>query len=108
MIRFKAESAEIVGADSAKVIEKIKGILESYPTAAFVVEGHASSDGSSGYNLKLSESRATSVYNALVAAGADASRLSTASFGEDKPIGNNDTAKGRKINRRVQFSVGKE
>ena len=108
MIRFKAESAEIIGADSAEVIQKIKGILESYPTATFVVEGHASSDGSKGYNLKLSESRAASVQAALIAAGADASRLSTASYGEEKPIGNNDTAIGRKVNRRVQFTVGKE
>ena len=107
MIRFKAESAEIVGADSAEVIQKIKGILESYPTAAFIVEGHASSDGSKAYNLKLSEARAASVQTALIAAGADASRISTAAFGEDKPIGDNNTAKGRKANRRVQFSVGK-
>jgi len=108
MIRFRAESAEIVGAESAEVVQKIKGILESYPTVTFVVEGHASSDGSKAYNMKLSESRAGSVQAALVAAGADASRVSTAAFGEEKPIGDNNTAKGRKANRRVQFSVGNE
>ena len=108
MIRFKAESAEIVGEDSASVIAKIKGILDSYPTVSFIVEGHASSDGSKGYNMKLSESRAAAVQSALVESGADAARISTAAFGEDKPIGDNNTAKGRKINRRVQFAIGGE
>ena len=107
MIRFKAESAEIVGDDSAAVIAKIKSILESYPTYNFIVEGHASSDGSKGYNQKLSQERADAVQAALIAAGADASRVSTAAFGEERPIGDNNTAKGRKINRRVQFALGK-
>lgn len=106
MIRFKAESAVIVGEDSNAVIQKIKGILESYPTVKFLVEGHASSDGSKGYNQKLSQNRADAVQEALVASGADASRISTAAFGEDKPIGDNNTAAGRKSNRRVQFSIG--
>ena len=107
MIRFKAESAEIIGEDSAAVVTKIKGILDSYPTYSFIVEGHASSDGSKGYNQKLSQERADAVQAALVAAGADASRVSTAAFGEERPIGDNNTAKGRKSNRRVQFAVGK-
>lgn len=106
MIRFKAESAVIVGEGSQAVIQKIKGILDSYPTVSFVVEGHASSDGSKGYNQKLSQSRADAVQEALVAAGADSSRVSTAAYGEDRPIGDNNTAAGRKTNRRVQFSVG--
>ena len=107
MIRFKAESAVIVGDDSAAVVAKIKGILDSYPSYSFIVEGHASSDGSKGYNQKLSQERADAVQAALIAAGADASRVSTAAFGEERPIGDNNTAKGRKSNRRVQFAVGK-
>ena len=108
MIRFKAESAEIVGEESVKVITKIKGILDSYPTVGFVVEGHASSDGSKGYNQKLSERRAAAVQTALIDAGADAARISTAAYGEERPIGDNTTSAGRKINRRVQFSIGKQ
>ena len=106
MIRFKAESSQIVGEESAAVITKIKGILDSYPSYEFVVEGHASSDGSKAYNQKLSQERADAVKAALIAAGASAERLSTAAYGEDRPIGDNTTAKGRKSNRRVQFSVG--
>ncbi|MGB2404147.1 MAG: OmpA family protein [Flavobacteriaceae bacterium] len=107
MIRFKAESAKIIGEKSTVLIQNIKNILESYPTITFIVEGHASSDGSQAYNQNLSEARAAAVEAALIAAGADASRIKTAAFGEDRPIGDNATARGRKINRRVQFTVGK-
>ena len=106
MIRFKAESNKIVGEESTVVLGKIKGILDSYPTVSFVIEGHASSDGSKGYNQKLSESRAASVMAALIEAGSDQSRLTSVAYGEDRPIGDNNTAKGRKSNRRVQFSLG--
>lgn len=105
MIRFKAESAVIIGDDSQAVITKIKGILDSYPSYGFAVEGHASSDGSKAYNLKLSQDRANAVQAALVTAGVVVDRISTEAYGEDKPIANNNTSKGRKANRRVQFSV---
>jgi outer membrane protein OmpA-like peptidoglycan-associated protein len=106
MIRFKAESNKIVGEESTVVLGKIKGILDSYPTVSFVIEGHASSDGSKKYNQKLSEARAASVMAALIEAGSDQSRLTSVAYGEDRPIGDNNTAKGRKSNRRVQFSLG--
>lgn len=108
MLRFKAESSTIQpGERSQAVLSRIKTILESYPKSQVVVEGYASSDGSELYNQKLSERRAVSVKDALVALGADGERLSTIGFGEDKPIGDNKRAAGRKANRRVQFAVGK-
>ena len=107
MIRFRAESSTITGEDSQAVLAKIKSILDSYPKSQVVVEGYASSDGSKVYNQKLSEERAASVKDALTALGADTSRISTIGFGEEKPIGDNNRAAGRKINRRVQFAVGK-
>ena len=107
IIRFRAESSTITGEDSQAVLAKIKSILDSYPKSQVVVEGYASSDGSKVYNQKLSEERAASVKDALTALGADTSRISTVGFGEEKPIGDNNRAAGRKINRRVQFAVGK-
>lgn len=107
MIRFKAESSVITGDESQVVLAKIKSILEDYPKSQVVVEGYASSDGSKGYNQKLSESRASAVKDALVSLGADGERLSSVGFGEENPIGDNNRAAGRKANRRVQFAVGK-
>lgn len=108
MIQFMASSSVIKGEESKGVLNKIKTILESYPKSEIIVEGYASSDGSKAYNQKLSDARAASVKEALTALGAVGSRISTIGYGEDKPIGDNKRAAGRKINRRVQFSVSKK
>tara|TARA_B100000767_G_C19777545_1_gene543593 strand:+ start:4057 stop:5376 length:1320 start_codon:yes stop_codon:yes gene_type:complete len=107
MVRFMASSSVINTEESKEVLNKIKMILESYPKSEIVIEGYASSDGSKVYNQKLSEARAASVKEALTALGADGLRISTVGYGEDKPIGDNNRAAGRKMNRRVQFSFGK-
>jgi outer membrane protein OmpA-like peptidoglycan-associated protein len=104
MIRFKASSS-VIGDDSDECLEKIKSILDNYPSTNIVIEGHASSDGSKSLNQKLSEDRATSVKNALVVKGADSDRLETIGYGEDKPLKDNTSREGRKSNRRVQFSL---
>ena len=107
MIQFIASSSVINGDESKEVLNKIKSILESYPKSRIVVKGFASSDGSKGYNQKLSEARAASVKEALTSLGADESRILTIGYGEDNPIGDNNLASGRKMNRRVQFSIEK-
>ncbi len=104
MIRFKASSS-LIGENSDECLDKIKSILDNYPSTIIVIEGHASSDGSKSFNQKLSEDRATSVKNALVGKGADSDRLETVGYGEDKPLKDNTSREGRKSNRRVQFSL---
>lgn len=99
---FNADSAK-VSDDSKLVLSELNSILTEYPNATLVIEGHASSDGSSGYNQKLSEKRANSVKEALTSLGVNASRLSTAAYGETKPVADNKTVKGRVANRRVKL-----
>jgi len=77
--------------------------LTQYPNASIIIEGHASSDGSMGYNQKLSEQRAASVKNALISLGISDNRMETAAYGETRPVQNNATVAGRKANRRVKF-----
>lgn len=108
MIRFKASSAEIVGKESKSVLENIKAILMSYPSVHFIIEGHASSDGSIAFNQVLSQRRAEAVEKELISLGVSADRIETTAYGEMKPIADNSTVKGRSTNRRVQFSIGKE
>ena len=104
MIRFNASSS-VIGEDSDECLDKIKSILDNYPSTIIMIEGHASSDGSKSFNQKLSEDRANSVKNALVGKGADSDRLETIGYGEDKPLKDNTSREGRKSNRRVQFSL---
>lgn len=69
-----------------------------------LIVGHTDSDGADDTNLKLSQSRAASVKNALVKEfGIEASRLITDGKGESQPLTPNNTASDKAQNRRVEF-----
>ncbi|OYQ43901.1 OmpA family protein [Flavobacterium aurantiibacter] len=87
------------------VLQSITAILKQYPTAKFSIEGHTDSDGKDAANQKLSEERAAAVKNYLIENGVAASRLTSAGFGESKPIDSNKTAKGKANNRRVEVKL---
>ncbi len=67
--------------------------------------GHTDNVGSDSYNLKLSKDRAESVKAYLVSKGANPSRIEATGYGETQPIATNKTAKGRQMNRRVEFTL---
>jgi peptidoglycan-associated lipoprotein len=68
--------------------------LKKYPNVKVTVEGHADERGTREYNLALGERRATAAKNYLVAAGIPAARLSTISYGKERPavVGSNEAA----------------
>ena len=99
---FKASSS-VISDDSQLKLSELNAVLTQYPNASIIIEGHASSDGSMGYNQKLSEQRAASVKNALISLGISDNRMETAAYGETRPVQNNATVAGRKANRRVKF-----
>ena len=70
-----------------------------------IVEGHTDSRGSASHNLDLSQRRADSVRNYLVARGYEADRMQAHGIGKDRPTTTNDTAEGRANNRRVEIIV---
>jgi OOP family OmpA-OmpF porin len=94
---FKVGDAATVASLAA-----MKEILTNYPNAKFSVEGHTDSDGSNVFNQKLSEDRANAVKKALVEKGINANNLTTAGFGETKPIATNKTKAGKAQNRRTE------
>ncbi|OOQ57759.1 OmpA family protein [Mucilaginibacter pedocola] len=67
--------------------------------------GHTDNTGSMLANFKLSKARAQAVKNYLVKKGANASRIEATGYGYTQPIATNKTAKGRAMNRRVEFSL---
>ena len=86
-------------------LNRIGAYLVENPLAKVVVEGHASSDGDSDYNMDLSTNRASSVKKALIDMGVSASSIMTKSYGEDKPAKSNSNSQGRIDNRRVEVIV---
>jgi outer membrane protein OmpA-like peptidoglycan-associated protein len=89
------------------VLVSITSILKEYPTAKFSIEGHTDNTGKAATNLKLSQERAAAVVTYLTQNGIAADRLTSAGFGQTKPIDSNKTAKGKANNRRVEVKLVK-
>jgi len=91
--------------DALKILDEAVARLQANPDIQVTLEGHCDSIGSQQYNLALGERRASSARDYLVSRGIAASRLRTVSFGEDRPIADNNTAQGRAQNRRAHLVV---
>ena len=91
-----------------ETLDGIVKIMNEFPKATFVIEGHTDSTGSAKLNEKLSAKRASAVQDYLVKNGVDASRLDSKGFGPSQPIDTNDTRAGRANNRRVEIKVTNE
>lgn len=86
-------------------LAKLTGILLAHPGLKLEVEGHTDSTGSDEVNQKLSEQRATTVRDYLVAQGLAGDAITAVGFGKAAPIADNATAAGRQKNRRVELIV---
>ena len=106
-VKFKTASAQILpGKESEEVLEAVLKVLNDHPEIKRVsVEGHTDTKGVPQANKKLSADRAASVVKWLVGHGIAKERLTSAGFGQEKPIDTNDTEDGRKNNRRVEFRI---
>ncbi len=97
----KATLRESSYAELNKVIE----ILNKNPKLVIEISGHTDNRGSMEYNLNLSRERAKSVVDYLIDHGIDPDRLKYKGYAFKQPIADNDTEKGRQLNRRVEFTV---
>ena len=87
-------------------LNKIAGVLKTYPENRIMIAGHTDSVGSAQNNLALSQARAESVKAHLLHQGVmPRSIVSTVGYGEESPVADNATAAGRAMNRRVELSI---
>jgi outer membrane protein OmpA-like peptidoglycan-associated protein len=107
-IQFALDKAEVLPVSFALLDELAKVIQENPHVLKVSIEGHASDEGEEKHNLLLSQARAEAVRVYLVGKGVAAERLSSAGFGESKPIASNETDEGREKNRRVEFHITKQ
>ncbi len=99
-VNFDFNSAKLTPASEA-VLDEVVTLLKLRPGAPAILGGHTDSKGKHEYNMKLSERRAASVRDYLVAKGIPAASLTAKGYGETKPIAPNTTDEGRAQNRRV-------
>ncbi|MBK9982830.1 MAG: OmpA family protein [Saprospiraceae bacterium] len=105
-IFFSTGSATLLPASDAE-LNKLYLTMRKNAGMQIEIRGHTDSEGTEEDNLRLSEARALAVYQYLLGRGIDAGMLSYKGFGESKPIATNDTAEGRKQNRRTEFYIVK-
>jgi outer membrane protein OmpA-like peptidoglycan-associated protein len=86
-----------------KDLNEVVTIMKEHADVSVSVEGYADSQGNDAYNMKLSEKRSDYVINYLVKKGVAKDRLVKKYFGEANPAGDNNTAEGRALNRRVEI-----
>ena len=110
MVTMTAQTAFDVDSTNIKAgfestMQKISSIVKKYGKTHLSLVGHTDSTGSAAYNQTLSERRADSVKNYLLAQGVIEQRLSAYGMGEDKPRADNSTEVGRSLNRRVEIVI---
>lgn len=103
-VLFNLNSAQLKS-DAQVKLAKVAGILDTYPNLQLQVEGYTDTTGSPGYNLKLSEKRATSVEAFLIKQGVQPGNIMAQGYGEADPVADNATSSGRAENRRVELVV---
>ncbi len=88
-----------------QTLNAVAEVFKEYKKTTITVTGHADSRGSDSYNMDLSQRRAQSVSAYLASQGVASGRLSAVGYGETRPIGDNATAAGQAMNRRVEITI---
>ncbi len=106
-INFATASAEILPG-SFPIIDAVATTLKHHPDFLVIeIAGHADERSSDDYNLKLTQARAASVVQALVARHVDSARLVSQGYGEYCPLDEGHHEAAWEQNRRVEFKVVK-
>ncbi len=102
---YFAYDQSTISAEGQSTLQEIGKLMKEVPEITARIEGHSDERGSNDYNMALGERRAKSVNDYLASYGIQASRLSTISYGEEKPAmeGHDEAAWSK--NRRVEFTT---
>ena len=103
-IYFPTNSSEL-NDNTKRIVDQVYDIIIAYPNYRIEVQGHTDNIGRDDANMRLSETRAISVSNYLISKGIPESRIYAKGYGETSPAESNVTARGRALNRRVEFNL---
>lgn len=97
---FALDSSSLSEESKATLMRQVEW-LKNYPNVKVTVEGHADERGTREYNLALGERRANAAKKFVVGAGIDSSRVSTISYGKERPAVLGEGEEVWKMNRRA-------
>lgn len=102
---FFAFDRSDISPEAQQILARQADWLRRYPNVTVTIEGHCDERGTREYNLALGERRAQAVKNVLVAMGIPASRISTISYGKERPAVVGSTEEAYAQNRRAVTTV---
>jgi peptidoglycan-associated lipoprotein len=91
--------------EAVRILDEAIRAMRDDAALKLEIEGHTCSIGTAEYNLALGERRATAVRDYLSSRGVGADRLTTVSYGEERPKHDNAREETRRLNRRAQLVV---
>lgn len=103
-IQFDVNSSQL-SQSSMTNLNDFAETLKKYDDTNVLIEGHTDITGSREHNMNLSDERAKSVAKYLESLGVKSGRLTTAGYGPDQPVGDNESEAGRQQNRRVEVAI---
>jgi len=86
-------------------LERVVRLMHVRPTMRIRVEGHADASGPHDKNVVLAGLRAEAVKKYLMQSGISGARLESIGYGDSRPIADNNTEEGRRLNRRTEFVI---
>ncbi len=103
-IYFDYDSA-LLNPQAQEILRNKAQYMKDNRDILIIIEGHCDERGTNEYNLALGEQRARTTQQYLMALGIPASRITTVSYGEERPIDRGNTEEAWKQNRRVHFII---
>ncbi len=105
VVYFDTDMFNIDSVDQAALAQQAQWLMR-YPAKKATLEGHCDERGTREYNLALGERRANAAKNYLVGLGIDASRLTTVSYGKERPVAlGSDETSWAKNRRAVTITI---
>ena len=100
-----AYDSDVIQGNARDNLVSLANSLKKYPKTDLMIVGHTDATGSDSYNQALSERRARAAKSFLISQGVESDRVQIAGRGESEPIGSNESADGRTLNRRVEVAI---
>lgn len=104
-VLFNTGSITLTIDNTYDIIERAIDYLFFDKSTYVLISGHTDDEGDAASNMELSQKRADKVKSYFVGQGISESRIKTIPYGENMPIGGNDSDASRKMNRRVEITI---